>query len=173
MKMHKLLILLIACMGTTAAMAQWQWVDKDGRKIFSDRPPPADVPDKNILKHPGGNKSLATPSPAAPEADSRTEATSAPTKPVAAAKDTELEKRKAEAEAAEDAKKKAQADKLAKERADNCKRAQQSKAAFDTGRPITQMNDKGERIYLDEKDRNAETKRLQAIIASDCGPASK
>jgi hypothetical protein len=173
MKMHKLLILLIACIGTTAAMAQWQWVDKDGRKIFSDRPPPADVPEKNILKQPGGSRSQNAISPAAVEADSRTEPSTAPAKPVAAAKDPELEKRKAEADAAEEAKKKAQADKLAKERADNCKRAQQSKAAFDTGRPITHMNDKGERIYLDEKDRNAETKRLQSIIASDCGPAPK
>lgn len=173
MKMHKLLILLIACMGATAAMAQWQWVDKDGRKIFSDRPPPADVPEKNILKQPGASRSPATASPIPVEADKRTEALPVPAKPAAPAKDPELEKRKAEAEAAEEAKKKAEADKLAKERADNCKRAQQSKAAFDTGRPITQMNEKGERIYLDEKDRTSETKRLQSIIASDCGPAPR
>ncbi|WP_216088085.1 DUF4124 domain-containing protein, partial [Shigella flexneri] len=45
-----------------------QWVDKDGRKVFSDRPPPVDVPAKNILKQPGGSLQPA-PRPQAAPAD--------------------------------------------------------------------------------------------------------
>ncbi len=36
------------------AMAQWTWMDKDGRKVYSDKAPPPDVLEKNILKRPGG-----------------------------------------------------------------------------------------------------------------------
>jgi hypothetical protein len=38
------------------ALAQWQWIDKDGRKVYSDRSPPSDIPEKNILKMPRGAK---------------------------------------------------------------------------------------------------------------------
>ena len=38
MKMHKLLLLAVACTWALGAAAQWQWIDKDGRKVFSDRP---------------------------------------------------------------------------------------------------------------------------------------
>ena len=37
MKMHKLLLLAVACTWAMGATAQWQWTDKDGRKVFSDR----------------------------------------------------------------------------------------------------------------------------------------
>ena len=50
----KTLLALVA--GSTiafSAMAQWQWIDKDGRKVFSDRLPPVEIQDKDILKRPG------------------------------------------------------------------------------------------------------------------------
>ena len=72
------------------------------------------------------------------------------------------------AEAAEAAKKKADEEKLAKAKADNCTRARQAKAAFDSGKPITQSNAQGERIFLDEAGRAAESKRIDGIIAADC-----
>ena len=43
-----------ACLIALTATAQWQWLDKDGRKVYSDRAPPADVLEKNIVKRPGG-----------------------------------------------------------------------------------------------------------------------
>ena len=50
MKSLRLLLLAAACAMPALALAQWQWIDKDGRKVFSDRPPPADVPESKILK---------------------------------------------------------------------------------------------------------------------------
>ena len=49
-------LFLTLCLGTFAitASAQWQWVEKDGRKIFSDRPPPSEIAEKDILKRPPG-----------------------------------------------------------------------------------------------------------------------
>ena len=179
MKMHKLLLLAVACTWAMGAAAQWQWIDKDGRKVFSDRPPPQEIPEKSILKQPGGTRPTRTapavvPAEGAPGAAPATAATTpaAAAKPAASApgsgKDKELEEKKAQAEAAEVAKKKAEEAKVAKAKAENCTRARQAKAAFDSGRPITQSNAQGERIFLDEAGRAAESKRIDGVIASDC-----
>jgi membrane protein involved in colicin uptake len=85
-----------------------------------------------------------------------------------AGKDKALEEKKAQAEAAEAAKKKAEEEKLAKAKAENCTRARQAKASFETGRPITQSNAQGERVFLDEAGRAAEIKRIDGVIAADC-----
>ena len=180
MKMHKLLLLAVACTWAMGAAAQWQWIDKDGRKVFSDRPPPQDILEKNILKQPGGSRPANAPrvmAPADPDVSPNGAATPAVTtaaapKPAASApgagKDKELEEKKAQAEAAEAAKKKAEDEKLAKAKAENCTRAKAAKAAFDAGKPITQANAQGERIFLDGPARAAEAKRVESIVASDC-----
>lgn len=180
MKMHKLLLLAVACTWAMGAAAQWQWTDKDGRKVFSDRPPPQDIPEKSILKQPGPPPARVMTAPGAgadaANADAATGASATaaatPAKPGASAagagKDKALEEKKAQAEAAEAARKKADEQKLAKAKAENCNRARQARAAFDSGRPITQTNAQGERIFLDEAGRTAESKRLDGIIAADC-----
>ena len=181
MKMHKILLLAVACTWAMGAAAQWQWIDKDGRKVFSDRPPPADIQEKNILKQPGGSlPARPAPAPAAAAAGDAPTATAPATaaaaaaapKPAASAagsgKDKELEEKKAQAEAAEAAKKKAEDEKIAKTKAENCTRARAAKAAFDAGKPITQTNAQGERIFLDGTARAAEAKRIDGIVASDC-----
>ena len=172
MKMHKLLLLAVACTWAMGAAAQWQWTDKDGRKVFSDRPPPPDIPEKSILKQPGGAP-VARPA-TTPEASSTENATPAAAaskpaaKPVAAGKDKELEEKKAAAEAAEAAKKKAEEEKIARAKAENCTRARQAKATLESGVLMKQTNAQGERVIMDEASRNAEIKRTNDIIASDC-----
>ncbi|MFY3386630.1 DUF4124 domain-containing protein [Paracidovorax sp. MALMAid1276] len=176
MKSHKLLLLAVACTWAMGAAAQWQWIDKDGRKVFSDRPPPQEIPEKNILKQPGGPLAARPATTAAAPADaakaaSAPAAAAAPRAAASAAvtgKDKELEAKKAQAEAAEAAKKKAEEDKIAKAKAENCTRARAAKASFATGRPMTQTNAQGERIFLDEAGRAAEVKRIDSIIAADC-----
>lgn len=162
MKTPRLLLATALCCAALSATAQWQWIDKDGRKVFSDRPPPVDVPDKNILKQPGPH-SKAAPSPAPAPA----QAASLP-RPAAAGQDKELQERKAKADAEEAAKKQAEEQRQAKARADNCARARQAKATYAQERPLVQTNAQGERELVDEATRAAETKRADEIIASDC-----
>ena len=151
-----------------AALAQWQWIDKDGRKVFSDRAPSAEIPEKNILKQPG----LRAPLPAA-DAD----ATAAAAAPLVAnkagtlklpGKDAHLEARKKQAEDEENAKKKAEEEKLAKSRADNCDRAKKGLVAVQSGVRLSVINAKGERDFMDDNERAKETKRLQGIADSEC-----
>ncbi|MBU4423378.1 MAG: DUF4124 domain-containing protein [Gammaproteobacteria bacterium] len=170
MKIYKLVLLAFACAWSMGASAQWQWIDKDGRKVFSDRAPPLDIPDKSILKQPGGNPGArADQKPVLATAAAAEAAAAASTPKVPApGKDKELEEKKAQAEAAEAAKKKAEEEKLAKAKADNCARARQAKATFESGRLITHTNAQGERVFLDEATRKAESKRIDGIMASDC-----
>lgn len=152
---------MLACVLPLTALAQWVWVDKDGRKVYSDRSPPAEVPARNILKQPGGK-----PAPSEPQA------AQAPAMPPSSlripGKDKGLEDRKKQAEAAEAEKKKAEEEQLAKVRAENCERAKRAKASFDSGIRIAQSNAKGEREILDDSARAAETKRIQEIIDVEC-----
>lgn len=167
MKKSPLLLFTLACAFSLGAAAQWQWIDKDGRKVFSDRPPPPEIPEKNILRQPGGRDAHSYRAlPAADTASAPGAAASTPS----AGKDKELEEKKAQAEAAEAAKKKAEAEKIAKIKADNCARARQAKAAYDSGRLIATTNAQGERVFLDEAGRAAEVKRLEGIIATECAP---
>ena len=174
MKPHKLLLLTVACTWAVGASAQWQWLDKDGRKVFSDRPPPIEIPQKNILKQPGGTKAQA-PAPVAADAASGAGAAptgapaSAPAQTQASGKDKQLEDAKAKADADEAAKKKAEADRLAKSRAENCTRARNAKQSLTSGGLISHVNAQGERGFMDDQTREAELKRADEVIASNCG----
>jgi hypothetical protein len=172
MKLLRVTLLGLALAAPALCLAQWQWIDKDGRKVYSDQPPSADVPANKILKAPTGKGGSSMPvNEPAPQA-----AASAPAKPAASApklsgKDKELEEKKKLAEAAAAEKKKAQEEEVAKARSENCERAKRAKATFDSGARIAQVNAKGEREYMDDAARAVETKRLQGVIARDCTPA--
>jgi hypothetical protein len=159
-----------------SASAQWQWLDKNGKKVFSDQAPPPDVPEKNILRRVGPPpKSRARPRtrtwmrrrPKArrrppPQPPSRTQLP----KPTGVDKDLEEKTKKAEAEKKE--KEAAEAAKLAKAKADNCALARQGKATVDSGIRIAKVNAKGEREIMDDSARASEQKRIQSVIDSDC-----
>lgn len=153
-----------------AAVAQWQWVDKDGRKVFSDQPPPASVPDKNILRRPG----KFTPAPVDPTAaaSAAVGGASGPTMPAPklTGKDKTLEEKKKQQDAAAQEAKKAEEERQARTRAENCERAKSAKASYDSGVRIGRTNAKGEREVLDDAARAADVKRLQGLIDSECTP---
>lgn len=165
---HALLVALLVA-HCTGASAQWQWLDKDGRKVFSDRGPGGDIPEKNILKRPGG--AVAKPAvPVAPSADAPA-APAAPAPALAASKpggDKTLEAKKKQAEEADAARRKTEEERVAKAKAENCTRARQAKGAFDTGVRISRTTASGEREVMDDAARAAETQRIQGVIDSDC-----
>ena len=176
--------LVLALAGSSLALpalAQWQWIDKDGRKVFSDRAPPADVAEKNILKQPGAKLGTAHAS-AAPvvSADTGTGVATAPTSapkasapekpgaPKLTGKDAQLEARKKQADEEAAAKQKQEDEKQAKARADNCARAQKGLVTMQSGVRISVTNAQGEREFMDDKAKTVEVKRLQGIADSDC-----
>lgn len=168
---HLLRAVSLAALTTLSAggvLAQWQWIDGTGSRVFSDTPPPAGTLEKNILKRPGAARVAAAPSAPAANTPATATATVAPgAKPTG--KDSELEARKKQADEAEQAKKKAEQEKFAKARADNCERAKRAKATLDSGIRIATTNAKGEREIMDDKGRASESQRLSDVISSDCG----
>ena len=148
----------VACLLSLAASAQWQWIDNAGRKVFSDRAPPVDILEKNILKRPVAPASAPT--------------TSMPQDGASAPKlggvDKELADKKKKASEAEAAKRKLEQENNLKARIENCARAKQSKINYESGMRMARTNEKGEREVLDDAMRAAELKRIQAIINSDC-----
>lgn len=157
------LALLLALAATALpAKAQWKWKDKSGQITASDLPPPRDIPEKDILQRPDPNLRLrqAAAAPAASAA-----ATAAPLRP---AGDKDLEARKRAGEQEQSAKARADEERLAQQRAENCRRARSHVAALESGQRIARTNDKGEREILDDKGRADEMRRANEVIASDC-----
>lgn len=169
-------LMCAACLLSVAASAQWQWIDNDGRKVFSDRAPAPDIPEKNILKRPAartpntgkpnqpGQAALNAPE-LAPTASMPQSAASAPK---LTGVDQDLSEKKKKVAEADAAKRKAEQEKNLKSKFDNCARAKQAKASYESGMRVARMNEKGEREIVDDTMRAAEIKRLQTIIESDC-----
>ena len=169
----------VACLAALTAVAQWQWLDKDGRKVYSDRAPPADVLEKSILKRPGGLAKAAVKPESALNADG-TVAVAAQTSQTAPAPqaasslpklsgvDKELMEKKKQAADAEAAKRRAEDEKIAKAKVENCALGKQAKTSLDSGIRIARTNAKGEREVLDDEARAAEAKRVQNIIDASC-----
>ncbi|MFG6449545.1 DUF4124 domain-containing protein [Roseateles sp. BYS180W] len=145
------------------AAAQWKWRDAQGRVQYSDRPPPSDVPDKDILSRPAaalvrlvptdgkGSEDAKTSTPAASEPAGKEVSSRRKLEAMEAEKQREVERKNAEA------------------RAENCRRAQSQMRLYEDGTRIVRANAKGEREVLNDAQRDEEIKRTRAIIASDCG----
>jgi Domain of unknown function (DUF4124) len=158
------LLALIVALGSGSVLAQsiWKWRDKDGRVQVSDRPPPMDVADKDILQRPHGARAPAlAASDAAPAAAS-----------AASGVDSSLEAKRNKTLADQAAAEKARqaADKLKRDqaKAETCQRARNQLAALESGQRIGRMNDKGEREVLDDAGRDAEIARTRQIADTNC-----
>ena len=170
MRSFKLLIggaILMVCM---VAQAQWQWLDKSGRKVFSDQAPPVDIPLGNILKQPRqASAPVARPVPSEAGSGGSTAA-----KPKAAPdlrvdeEDKYLTERRKKAEAEAQAKVKAEAEQIANVRAGNCEKAKASQALMDSGVRVSITNAKGEREILNDAARAAEQKKIGVVIEANC-----
>jgi hypothetical protein len=168
MKFAHLLVIGSVLLLPLGAQAQWQWVDKDNKKVFSDQAPPPDVPEKNIVRRPGTPGKRLNFSP--PTAPTEVAAVAAP--PPAAGKpagvDKELAEKAKKAEDAEKAKQAAEVQRVAQAKAENCNRAREGKATIDSGIRVARVNGQGEREFLDDGARARETQRLQSVIDTDC-----
>jgi hypothetical protein len=165
---------LLAMGLTTAAFAQYVWLDEKGTKQFSDVPPPPSVPKKRILKAPGAQpQALSTQ--ASDVASEDNNVGSAPASNAAAAKtpaqlttaerNVDFQKRKIEQ--AEKEKKAGEEAARKKEQAANCERARDYQRTLDSGIRITQVDKSGERVFMTDEQRAQATKEAKRALA-DC-----
>lgn len=156
------LLLALGVAVSLPAAAQWKWKDKAGQTQYSDLPPPPGTPEADILQRPAPTtvRPQAAPASATPGASA----------PLLTPKsgDPELEAKKKKTEQEEAARKKAEDDRIAVAKLDNCARARVQLKAIDDGQRISRINAKGEREYLDDKGRAEEAQRARSVIAADC-----
>ena len=141
------------------AQAQWVWRDRSGQVNASDRPPPRDVAEKDILSRPD-----LDPLRNAQRAAAAASAASAAPAPV----DRELQARKRSAEQEQAARARAEEERLLQQRAENCRSARSHVSALESGQRIARINDKGEREIIDDLTRADDLRRAREVIASDC-----
>jgi len=169
MRWNQTLLVCALWLVGVSAQAQWQWLDNSGRKVFSDQPPPSDIPVKNILKQPGKIAPVpAAAAPAQPTPVAAPVAAPAAASPQLVEVDTDLIARKKKAEAEVAFKIKAEADRLAKIKTTNCEKARANQALMDSGVRVSITNTKGEREILDDAARAAEQKKIRAVTEADC-----
>ncbi len=157
---------LLLALAAPSAHAQWKWRDKSGQINASDRPPPLDVPAKDILARPAPEVRRASPEAAAASAPSAASAAATSTR--APAGDAQLEARRRAAEQEQASKAKAEEERSKAQRADNCRRARGHLAALEGGQRIARVNEKGEREVLDDRGRAEEMRQARGVISSDC-----
>lgn len=162
-------------------LAQWQWLDESGRKVFSDMPPPVSVPESRILAQPGRAIELA-PVPVQEAAASHANAQKAQTTPAEKASSAVLEQQMqehAEAVAAQQQELEALEKAQAAEReavnarnqqikAANCSAARRVMGQLESGRRATTTNARGEVVFMDEAARQQQRNQTQAIMNENC-----
>ena len=147
----------------TPALAQWKWRDKNNQVQYSDLPPPQGVPEASILQRPAAASRRALPASSAQAAASAASGL-APAKAV----EPELEAKLRKDEQDKATKAKAEAEKLAAQKADNCNRARLQLRGLEDGLRVARVNQKGERELLDDKGRAEEVARTRETISADC-----
>ena len=147
------------------AQAQWRWRDANGQTHVSDLPPPRDTPEKNILQRP--EAAAKRPAPTAANASAPASGPDAVT-PAAQRVDPTLEARRKKTEQDQADRVRAEEQRNAAQRSENCQRARNHLAGLDSGVRLAHTNAKGEREILDDKARADESRRAKDIIASDC-----
>lgn len=149
-------LLLIA-----TASAQWVWKDESGHVVASDQPPPTSVPQSRIVKEPSARVARSAPAPTAGPA-------TAPNDLPKSLADRELESRQRDKEQAEASKKADEEAAKARAMQDNCSAVRGNLAALQAGGRAARFNERGERVYIDDAQRQTEIAKSQAQVAQYC-----
>jgi hypothetical protein len=155
-----LALTLFAALPASAQM--YKWVDSDGKVQYSDKPPPSNIKAEKLRVPARAAEAPATGEDkgAAPKGAAK------PAPKTAAEQDQAFRKRQLDAAKAqaEEAKKQAQAS----DRAENCKRAKAALANFEIGGRVTHIDEKGERVYMDDQQIAQEKARAREEAAAAC-----
>jgi hypothetical protein len=146
------LVLLAATAGADGTV--YKWIDKEGRTHYTDCPPPPGCQAEVIETLPPPNKAEVE------QARQRLDALLAEQEKTAAAREQErLERQRQQVAAMQIA--------AARKRA--CIEAQQNLHALLMNRPVYYINEKGERVFLDETAHKAEIEHTRQLIRENCG----
>ena len=143
-----------------AAQAQYVWIEPNGTRQYSDRPPPPGTPASRILKAPA----RALP-PSTPDAQTGPQAKPAEAAPTLAKRDAAYRERtKARVEQEQKTEQNMQRERATAER---CASARALQAQLASGTRIAQYDTAGERRYMSDAERAERTARVNRAL-QDC-----
>jgi len=153
---------LALCVAVQASAQMYKWVDSDGKVQYSDKPPPSNIKTERLR-----NPARAASTPAASEGKGAAQKDAAKTGPKTAAEQEQaFRKRQLDAAKAQEEGAKKQAEE--RDRAENCRRANAALANLRIGGRQVRIDDKGERVFLDDQQIAQETARAQQEAAAAC-----
>lgn len=160
--------LTLCALGFAApSLAQYVWLDENGRKHYADTPPPTSVPANKIIKSPFSH------TPKTPAVNVNAETVTQPEKnstaaspsvaPVTTAeKNADFQKRRIEQ--AEKEKKEADESKYKADVAKNCERARNYQRILDSGQRIGNTDKNGERTLMSDEQRTQEANETKKML---------
>jgi hypothetical protein len=167
------LVLSLTCLATPSH-AQWKWRDAQGRVQYSDRAPPPNVPDRDVLQRPGGQSGplvllpMGTAASPAPAGVATAASGSAAGAEAAARKRQSADADEAKRRVDETQQRQRAQEAQQKARTENCQSARDQIKLIQDGVRLARINAQGEREILDDAGRNRELERARALQASDC-----
>ncbi len=147
---------------STAALAQYVWLDDKGSKQFSDQPPPPNVPQNKILKSPG-----LTLDSVVSEPDTDADQAKKPKQPESIAeKEAAYKKRRDELAAKE--KKASEEAKNTAAKAENCRRMREYQQSLVSGQQFALTDANGTSTLMTAEKRKQEISTVNQNLL-DCG----
>ncbi len=151
----------LCALAVQGASAQWAWKDDAGHTVFSDQPPPNNIPASHIVKSPTGSSASSSMTAApAPAADPNAPDASKP-KSLA---DQDLEFKKRLKDNADAAKKAQEAQAAADAKQQRCAQARTALNTINSGQRLATTDADGNRSYLDDSQRQAQAARAQQAL---------
>ncbi len=161
--------IVAAALVASPAYAQWVWKDDAGRVVASDQPPPTNVTLSRILKSPRPRAADVTPASSAKEGEAKdTPKVDAKAEAPKSLADRDLEYKQRQKESAEAAKKTDEETTKARAMQENCTAVRGNLAGLQSGGRAARVNDRGEKYYIDDAQRQAEIAKSQAQVAQYC-----
>jgi hypothetical protein len=148
MTMKRIAFTVALLLATAAAHAEiYQWKDKNGKTIISDKPPTENVTEQKKITSDSATSNAASPKPTA---------------------DRELEFRKRQKESQESTEKAQKEQAVATEKQENCANARRYLATLESGERVALRDDKGERYFLDDAQRAQEMEKAKQAVQTNC-----
>lgn len=155
-------IWLMLCLALPASAQMYKWVDENGKVQYSDKPPSSNVKTEKL-------RDSGPPPGATTASDAKSGATNSAAKAgpkTAAEQEQAFRKRQLDAAKSRDEESQKQAE--AREKAENCKRAKAALASLQIGGRQMRINEKGERVFLDDPQIAQETAKANQEAAAAC-----
>lgn len=165
-----LALAFVAAAYVSGAAAQWAWKEDNGRVVYSDRPPPANIKSTQILRQPSAAAPASAPPASTPGAADAEKPAAAPA-PASAPKsiaEREMEFRKRQQERADGERKAQEEQQKAAAKAADCERSRGYLRSLEDGVRISRTDASGNREILDDAQRAAEIDRMRKMVQQLC-----